>query len=152
MDATLRAGVHHRFLGDDATSAALRSKDGQIGTCLGVRGYRNQIGTLAAQNQFGIGVDTADAVALCEHGEAFLITIGGGDQLDLGAVGERLGIGVGQTAFPGVLMVVEAAVNVEFRCRPVHIIDIKSIRRARGQVVEHAHPPESDDNGPILWR
>ena len=117
--------------------------------CLVLVGDGDYVGFFPPEHFFGVFVQGVDMVALGKGLQALFIPVGGGDEVDVGAVVEGFGVRGGQALLAGVDVMVELAVQIEPGRGAVDIVDVP-FAHALGQVVEHAHPAEADDGGAVL--
>lgn len=99
-----------------------------------------------AQHLDRIGVERLDTVALCEGLKPLPIPVRTDDQVHLRSVPQRLGVGAGEPLRTGVIMVVELPVDVQRRRGTIHVIYVESVADTLRQVVEQAHPSQSDNS------
>ena len=106
----------------------------------GIGTHRDDIWPLLSQHGLGVLVERLDPIALAIGFQPLGIAIGSDDRLHLGPIPQRLGIRSGIALVAGVVVVVEFAMDVQRRRRPVDIVDFKAVPDPACQIVEQAHP------------
>ena len=147
----LLEGVAHGLFGHDALRTALDGEAGQVGAVLDVRAHGDDVGPLGAEHQRGVGVDGVDAVALPERPETLLVPVGGGHELHVRPVPDRLRVAAGYALGAGMVVVMEPAVEIELGRRAVDVVDLEAVPQAVGEVVQQPHPAEADQPRLDTW-
>ena len=141
--------MHHRLFRDDTLGPALDGQTGKMRAVFGIGTHRDNIWPLLSQHGLGVLVERLNPIALAKGFQPLGVAVGGNDRLHLGPVPQRLGIRGGIALVAGMIVVVEFAMDVQRRRRPVDIVDFKAVSDSGCQIVEQAHPAQADNCGAI---
>ena len=139
----------HRLFRENALGPTLHRQASQIGPVSGVGGDGDDVRPLSPQHLLRVFVDRFDTVAFCKDLPSLAIPLRRRHQFHFGAVIDGLGVGGGQTRCAGVVVVVKPAVHVHLRRRTLDVVHVPHAHALR-QVVQHAHPSQSDYGATVL--